>query len=137
MTSTLHRLVKVVLSLVLLLGLGAAIAESHAPAGQGVEGTAKADSLKTCIRPTDWMRRNHMELIEHQRDLTVRQGIRVQKDSLANCVDCHARQDTKGKPVPVNAKGEFCQHCHGYAAVNPSCFQCHSTVPSSAETAQR
>ncbi len=137
MTSTLHRLVKVV-SLALLVGLGAtAIAETDAPAGKAVEGSAKANALKSCVRPTDWMRRNHMELIEHQRDLTVRQGVRVQKDSLANCIDCHARHDDKGQPVPVTAKGEFCQGCHGFVAAKPSCFQCHSTVPSSADTAQR
>ncbi|MBU0498682.1 MAG: sulfur reduction protein DsrJ [Gammaproteobacteria bacterium] len=136
MTSILYR----IMALVLVAGLSAiAYGHDHADAvkGMGLEGTAKADALKACVRPTDWMRRNHMELIEHQRDLTVRQGIRVQKDSLANCVDCHARQDDKGQPVPVTAAGEFCQHCHGYAAVKPSCFQCHSTVPSPAATAQR
>lgn len=136
MRSTLHRLVKVAAALALFVGLGTAAFGGQAPSvGKGIEGSAKADSLKSCVRPTDWMRRNHMELIEHQRDLTVHEGIRIQKDSLANCIDCHSRKDDKGQPVPVDAKGEFCQSCHGFAAVAPSCFQCHSTVPS--ETAQR
>ena len=35
------------------------------------------------------MRRNHMELIKHQRDATVHDGIRGTKHSLAGCIDCH------------------------------------------------
>ncbi len=107
----------------LFFGLGTA----HA--GEGVEGTAKADKLTSCVEPTPVMRRRHFEFIEHQRDLTVHQGIRGSKHSLAGCVDCHARRDASGKPVPVNAEGEFCNTCHEYAAVEFDCFMCHSTVP--------
>lgn len=98
-------------------------------AGEAVEGTAKADKLESCVEPTDVMRRNHFEFILHQRDLTVHQGIRGAKHSLAGCVDCHAKKDAQGKPVPVNAEGQFCAGCHEYAAVNIDCFSCHSTVP--------
>ena len=98
-------------------------------AGETVEGTAKADKLKSCVEPTEVMRRNHFEFIKHQRDLTVHQGIRGSKHSMAGCVDCHARKDAEGKPVPVNAEGQFCDSCHDYAAVHIDCFSCHSTVP--------
>ncbi|HIE55193.1 MAG TPA: Hdr-like menaquinol oxidoreductase cytochrome c subunit [Chromatiaceae bacterium] len=98
-------------------------------AGEAVEGTAKADKLESCVEPTDVMRRNHFEFILHQRDLTVHQGIRGAKHSLVGCVDCHAKKDAQGKPVPVNAEGQFCAGCHEYAAVNIDCFSCHSTVP--------
>jgi len=98
-------------------------------AAEAVEGTAKADKLEQCVEPTSVMRRNHFEFIKHQRDLTVHQGIRSSKYSLAGCVDCHARKDSAGKFVPVNAEGQFCDACHDYAAVNLDCFSCHSTVP--------
>jgi hypothetical protein len=57
----------------------------------GVEGTAKADDLDACVAPTPFMRRSHFELIKHQRDITVHEGIRVTDNSLAGCVDCHVR----------------------------------------------
>jgi hypothetical protein len=107
----------------LFFGLGTAVA------GEAVEGTAKADKLEHCVEPTQVMRRRHFEFIKHQRDLTVHQGIRGSKYSLAGCVDCHARKDESGKPVPVNAEGQFCDKCHEYAAVEITCFECHSTVP--------
>ncbi len=107
----------------LIFGSGALVA------GEAVEGTAKADKLESCVEPTDVMRRRHFEFIKHQRDLTVRQGIRGSKHSLAGCVDCHARHDAQGKPVPVDAEGQFCAACHDYVAVHIDCFSCHSTVP--------
>ena len=55
--------------------------------------------------------------------------IRKTKDSLAACVDCHVRRDAEGKPVAINAPGEFCASCHTYAAVTIDCFSCHATVP--------
>lgn len=106
-----------------LVSLGGALA------AEAVEGTAKADKLEQCVEPTSVMRRNHFEFIKHQRDLTVHQGIRGSKHSLAGCVDCHARKDSGGKFVPVNAEGQFCDACHDYVAVSLDCFSCHSTVP--------
>jgi hypothetical protein len=69
------------------------------------------------------MRRNHMALIRHQRDLTVREGIRTTRHSLANCVDCHA--DPKTGRATGSAEA-FCDGCHRYAAVTLDCFECHS-----------
>jgi predicted CXXCH cytochrome family protein len=96
---------------------------------QAVPGSAKSDKLTQCVRPKSYMRRNHMELIKHQRDITVHQGIRATKDSLAGCIACHVKHDAAGEPIPVNAKGQFCSRCHEYLAVQPDCFGCHSTVP--------
>ncbi len=107
----------------LFISLGSALA------GEAVEGTAKADKLEQCVEPTAVMRRNHFEFIKHQRDLTVHQGIRGSKYSLAGCVDCHARKDAAGEFVPVNEEEQFCDGCHDYAAVNLDCFSCHRTVP--------
>lgn len=111
----------------LLLGLFYSL--SIAQTGQAVEGSAKADKLESCVRDTPFMRRNHFELIKHQRDVTVHEGIRKTEDSLAGCVDCHVRRDAEGQPVAINAPGEFCASCHTYAAVTLDCFSCHATVP--------
>jgi len=130
MSSSLNRAVKFVVA-ALLLGAVALVNASGADgAAKGVPGTAKADSLKACVRPTDWMRRNHMELIKHARDQAVRQGIRVKEESLANCIDCHARKDGAGHYVPVDRGEEFCNGCHAYVGEHLPCFQCHATVPS-------
>ena len=115
---------------VLFAGLSTIVyASSEVSTAKGVEGTAKYESMSECIRPTAWMRRNHMDFIKHQRNKTVREGIRVRKDSLAGCIDCHVRKDENHQHVPVNAKGEFCDKCHSYVAESLPCFQCHATTP--------
>jgi hypothetical protein len=95
----------------------------------GIEGTAKADSLDACVAPTPFMRRSHFELIMHQRDITVHEGIRETDNSLHGCVDCHVRKDAQGQHVAVNAPGEFCAACHEYTATTLDCFTCHATTP--------
>ena len=92
------------------------------------EGSNAAD-LDACVEPTDYMRRNHMELIKHQRDATVHQGIRSTKHSLHGCVDCHVSSGSEGHPVAVNGEDQFCGACHAYAAVDVNCFGCHASVP--------
>ena len=76
-----------------------------------------------CVEDTAFMRRNHMEVIRHQRDLTVHEGIRTTRHSLANCVNCHA--DPKTGRV-TGSKDAFCEGCHSYAAVKLDCFECHA-----------
>ena len=84
-----------------------------------------------CVEPTDVMRREHMDLIQHQRDETMRNGIRgiTAKHSLKGCIDCHVGYDDQGKAVSINDEGQFCQSCHNYAAVSIDCFSCHRTTP--------
>jgi hypothetical protein len=87
---------------------------------------AKGDK---CVEDTDFMRRNHMKLLNHQRDKTMHDGVRTKQHSLKNCIDCHATADASGKET-VLGKDHFCQSCHSYAAVTIDCFQCHSSKPS-------
>jgi [DsrC]-trisulfide reductase subunit J len=119
------------LTAILLAGALAALAgcSSKAEVTTAVQGSAKAAKLTQCVRPTDFMRRNHMELIKHQRGITVHEGIRATKYSLAGCIDCHVQYDAQGRPVPVNAPGQFCDRCHERLAVELDCFDCHSPVP--------
>jgi len=74
-----------------------------------------------CIAPTEEMRRDHMSMLKHQRDRTMRQGIRGEKASLNECINCHASKSTGS----VLGKGGFCQECHSYAAVKLDCWDCH------------
>ncbi len=77
-----------------------------------------------CVKDTQWMRKNHMHLLKHQRDETVRKGIRSDQDSLKNCIECHA--STKDDSV-IARDDSFCVGCHRYAAVHIDCFECHAS----------
>ena len=52
--------------------------------------TIRIASEGSCIAPPEEMRRNHMEMLKHQRDRTLRQGMRGEKASLNECIACHA-----------------------------------------------
>ena len=82
-----------------------------------------------CVLPTDYMRRNHMDLLDHQRDETVLGGIRTKKFSLKGCVSCHAVKGADGRAVTVKDPKHFCASCHNYAAVQIDCFDCHASRP--------
>lgn len=113
-------------------GLCAPVAEAGGDDSYVVPGSRAAD-LESCVEPTDYMRRNHMEVIKHQRDETVHQGIRSTKHSLAGCIECHVAYGDDGIPTPVNAREQFCQSCHRFAAVRLACFDCHATTPDHTE----
>lgn len=84
---------------------------------------AKGDK---CVNDTAYMRRNHMNLLKHQRDETVHKGIRTVRYSLKNCIECHANPETNSV---ASSKEDFCVSCHSYAAVKLDCFECHSSKP--------
>lgn len=76
-----------------------------------------------CVEAKDYMRSNHMELLDQWRDTVVRDNQRVyvseftgkeHEMSLQNtCMDCHSN------------KAQFCDSCHDYTAVQPYCWTCH------------
>ncbi len=82
-----------------------------------------------CVRETALMRANHMNLLLHQRDQTVRDGIRTKQYSLKECVACHAVPGDDGQPVSYEDPKNFCRGCHDYAAVRIDCFECHASRP--------
>ena len=84
----------------------------------------KIEKGEACVAPTGEMRRDHMKMLLHQRDRTMRQGLREQRFSLKNCVDCHASRKTGS----VLGKDGFCSSCHEYAAVSIDCFECHTPL---------
>ncbi len=88
--------------------------------------TPKALAAKQCVRSTDYMTAEHMQLLDIWREKVVREGQRlyVTTDgrafnmSLSNtCLDCHSN------------KAEFCDRCHDYASVKPYCWECHIDNP--------
>lgn len=117
-----YRLIGTALLVMLIQGQAWA---NEAPAPVIPEGMGEK-----CIAPEDEMRRNHMDMLMHQRDDTMHRGIRPQNaGSLKGCIACHVQKDKEGRYIPVNAPGQFCNACHRYAAVSPDCFQCHATKP--------
>jgi hypothetical protein len=85
----------------------------------------KAGDGANCVADTAFMRTNHMDLLKHQRDDTVHQGIRTPRFSLKGCVDCHAGKQTKSV---IREADDFCRSCHTYAGVTLDCFECHSST---------
>jgi hypothetical protein len=120
-----------------LMVVGVVVLTTAALAWAGAEARPKVDGVpkptiteavkgEQCVEPNDYMRRNHMKLLMHQRDETVIEGIRTKKYSLKECINCHASDKTGSV---AKSKDDFCVSCHSYAAVKIDCFECHSTKP--------
>ena len=112
---------------ILLATFAALVAVSSAPtfAGDGTRAAKPVIEIANpgkCVAPTEEMRRNHMEMLKHQRDRTLRQGIRGEPASLNACIECHSSK-TNGSVLGSNEN--FCQACHSYVAVKLDCWDCH------------
>ncbi len=88
--------------------------------------TQKAKDAKECVLPADYMKTEHMQLLDIWRENVVRTGKRLYVNSsgksfemsLSNtCLDCHSN------------KADFCDKCHTYASVDPYCWDCHIDNP--------
>jgi len=112
-------------SLLLLLVAGAAVAggESGRTPLPVIERAAQGAQ---CVADPATMRRNHMEMLKHQRKDTVRDGARDGRFSLKECIACHASRQTGSV---AKSETNFCVSCHAYAAVKIDCFECHASKP--------
>ena len=79
---------------------------------------------EACVAPVAEMRRDHMNMLFHQRDRTMHEGVRTSRFSLKNCVECHASANTGS----VLGEQGFCSSCHAYASVKIDCFECHTPM---------
>lgn len=113
----------------LALPLSVALVGNTASADVPRPSVPEAVKGEQCVEDTDFMRKNHMDLLQHQRDETMHKGIRTKKHSLKECFTCHIVKDADNKPVTVKNPKHFCRECHDYAAVKVDCFQCHTSVP--------
>ena len=77
---------------------------------------------KECIESKEFMREQHMVLLDDWRDWALRDGKRIYTNhagkeftiSLQNtCMKCHV------------SKADFCDKCHLDAGVSPYCWDCH------------
>ncbi len=78
---------------------------------------------KECVESKEFMRAEHMQLLNNWRDSVVRDNERQYISaasgkhfdmSLQNeCMHCHSN------------KKKFCDECHNYMAVKPFCWDCH------------
>jgi hypothetical protein len=79
----------------------------------------KPKNASNCVEDIEFMRANHMNILKEERERAVRYGIRSKKHSLKNCFTCHTD------------KTKFCDRCHAYAGVKPTCFSnsggCHNS----------
>jgi hypothetical protein len=83
----------------------------------------KLNGKKECIESKEYMRAEHMQILNQWRDSVVRDYNRGYISdsnhkrfdmSLQNgCMKCHSN------------KKKFCDECHNYLAVKPYCWDCH------------
>jgi len=91
-------------------------------AGRTPKPSIVIESREHCVAPPEQIRREHPDMLRHQRDRTVHSGERGMKVSLNACVACHADRHTGSV---IGSDHAFCQGCHRYAAVHIDCFDCH------------
>ncbi len=77
---------------------------------------------RRCVEPAEYMKANHMQLVDSWKDEVVRHGKReytagdgrVYEMSLSRtCLHCHSNKE------------RFCDRCHEYQGVKPDCWSCH------------
>lgn len=109
--------------LLLTLAFGAvALAAAAGEGGRTPKPAVVIERQEACVAPPDVMRRTHMDLLAHQRNKTLREGVRGAQVSLNGCISCHA---SRKNGAVIGSRENFCQSCHAYAAVKIDCFDCH------------
>lgn len=77
---------------------------------------------RKCVESKEFMRAEHMQLLNNWRDSVLRDGQRIYVSSTGKhipmslqntCMKCHSN------------KSKFCDACHNYVAVKPYCWDCH------------
>jgi hypothetical protein len=77
---------------------------------------------EACIEETEYMTASHMDLLIDWRDAVVREGRteytassgrQFEMSLTRTCLSCHTDRET------------FCNRCHDYADVDPTCWDCH------------
>jgi len=110
------------------LSIIASVVSMSVFAGAPIPDIPKGEGDK-CVEDTQYMRESHMDLLLHQRDDTLRRGIRTKKHSLKECLTCHVVKDSNNQAISAANPKHFCRACHDYASVNIDCFDCHASKP--------
>ncbi|MCL1915992.1 MAG: sulfate reduction electron transfer complex DsrMKJOP subunit DsrJ [Desulfovibrionaceae bacterium] len=77
---------------------------------------------KECLAPTDYMRGEHMRLLNEWRDLALRQGERLYTDARGRTWEINLQNTCQGCH---NDRAAFCDACHVSNSVSPYCWNCH------------
>jgi hypothetical protein len=84
---------------------------------------ARPTAATACVAPTEFMRASHMVLLKDWQDAAVRTGTRT-----------FTTADGRVFPMSLTGtclrachtdKSKFCDRCHDYAHVAPTCWNCH------------
>ena len=88
-----------------------------------IQAWEKQYGKKECVESKEFMRAEHMQLLNNWRDAVVREmdrqyvsttsGKKFNMSLQNGCMACHSN------------KKEFCDQCHNYMAVKPYCWDCH------------
>jgi len=78
-----------------------------------------------CVMETDWMRAHHMDLLNEWRDAVIRDGDTTVVDSVNGQTKGIPKSLTHGCMSCHTQKAGFCESCHNYANVKPTCWDCH------------
>ncbi len=114
----------------IFLGLGVFLVLAAYPVWSGWVSPARAERPELepsvdssgCVEDTAVMKASHQQLLNEWRTAVVRDGQRMWTSSTGRewemsltgtCLNCHANQEA------------FCQRCHDYADVQPTCWSCH------------
>ena len=83
----------------------------------------KPNNSKECVERVEFMRAEHMAMLNEWRDEVVRGGVHedhskanhqvFQKSLTKTCMKCHENKE------------QCCDKCHATASVNPYCWECH------------
>jgi hypothetical protein len=78
-----------------------------------------------CVEETTFMRQNHMQILDEWRIAAVRNGavrytskafkVQYEASLTKTCLGCHKN------------RAAFCDRCHNYAKVTPTCWNCHNS----------
>ena len=115
---------KIIPGLLLFLAFATApiwynVASGHEAVAPEIE---KPKNFTECVAESDFMRREHMQLLNDWRNEVVRDGGRVyvtadgrryEKSLTRTCLGCH------------QSKARSCDRCHDYLDVSPTCWECH------------
>jgi predicted CXXCH cytochrome family protein len=116
-----------VLLLVVLAGLnGMRDASGEEGSAEGVPMPVIARGQgDSCVDDPEFLRRNHMTVLQREHDKAQLTGMPGEKYSLNECVSCHAVNGPDGRIVTADSPEHFCRSCHDYTAVEIDCFDCH------------
>jgi hypothetical protein len=132
--ATINAMIRLSILSLVVINLNPNLNQSHA--GEIDKPVIPKGKTDSCVADSKFMRLNHMDLLTHDRDKTVREGDRSIKYSLKECIACHAVEGEDGINVTASSPQHFCRVCHDYAAVSIDCFQCHASRPEQKKTAK-